>query len=355
MDVMELKQYIIDNDKIEFILEELGCHDIKSHFKEFRAGLPDRQNKTAIAIKKDTLGVKIFQSDEKIIRGDILTLCMTIKNIIFVKAIKYLHEILELEYKFKLKDTKEKEMNDPLQIFKRVKNKNNICNVYDIELLDENELTDYMPYPHIDWVREGIMPNTCEEFKIGYSPKYRRIIIPERYWCGEPNEFIGIMGRTIVPNFELFDIPKYFPIKSFPKSSNLYGLQENYKSIQESSVVVIAESQKSVLKRHSRNDKTVVSIGSHDISDEQVKIIIGLNVEVVIAMDVGISINHIRDMCEKFYNIRNVFYIYDKYNLLKDKEAPMDATNKIYNYLFKYRVKYDENEHKEYLKYKEDV
>ena len=55
-------------------------------------------------------------------------------------------------------------------------------------------------------------------------------------------------------------------------------------------------------------------------------------------------------MCEKFYGIRKVSYIWDSYDLLKSKDSPADAENKIYNFLFEFRRIYDENEHKKYLK-----
>ncbi len=278
---------------------------------------------------------------------------MTIKEMSFYEANKYIHDLFGFEHKFEHKKKDVKEFKDPLEIFKKVKKKKYSCDVSNLEIYTDEMLKEYVPYPYIDWIREGIMPWTCDKFKIGYSNQKKRIIIPERYWCGSENDYLGIMGRTVIKEFEMLDIPKYLAIKPYPRSINLYGLQENYQYIQEENYVVIAESQKSVLKRHSRNDKTVVAIGCHDISEEQVKILIGLNVEIIIAMDVGVDINHIRSMCERFYGIRKISYIYDKYNLLKDKEAPMDATNKIYNYLFKYRITYNEKERKEYLKWLE--
>jgi DNA primase len=353
MDNIQLKQYIIDNDKIEYILEKLECHDVKSYIKEYRAGIPGHNNKTAIVINKETLGIKIFQSDSHTVRGDIFSLAMTIKNISFPKSIKYLHEILGLKYKYNKNKSKDNEKVDPLEVFKKVKNRKKYFNVNDIEIYNENILDDYMPYPHILWIHEGIMPWTCEEFKIGYSPKHRRIVIPERKWDGNENEFVGIMGRTTIKEFEMLDIPKYYPLIPYPKGLNLYGLQENYKYIQEVNVVNVFESQKSVLKRHSRNDKTGVAVGCHDISDEQVRILISLDVDIIIQMDKGIDINHIRSLCDKFYTIRNIYYVYDKYGLLEDKESPADKSNKIYNYLFKYKIKYDEKERKEYLRWRE--
>ena len=56
-------------------------------------------------------------------------------------------------------------------------------------------------------------------------------------------------------------------------------------------------------------------------------------------------------MCEKFYHIRPVSYMYDKWDLLKgEKDSPMDAENKIYNFMFKHRIKYNEEEHKNYVR-----
>ena len=131
---------------------------------------------------------------------------------------------------------------------------------------------------------------------------------------------------------------------------NLYGLQENYEGIQKAGDVCVYESEKSVLKRHSRLDRTGVAVGSHNLSDEQVKILVGINVNITLAYDKDIPLKHIRSECERFYGLRNISYIYDKYDLLKEKDSPADAPNKIYNYLFKHRIKYDEKEHREYLK-----
>ena len=33
MELKELKQYIYDNQKVEFVLNEIGCHHVKYHQK----------------------------------------------------------------------------------------------------------------------------------------------------------------------------------------------------------------------------------------------------------------------------------------------------------------------------------
>ena len=67
-------------------------------------------------------------------------------------------------------------------------------------------------------------------------------------------------------------------------------------------------------------------------------------------MDNDVPIEEIWDMCEKFYGLRKVSYIRDRWKLLGPKDSPADAPNKIYNFLFKWRVPYDESKHRKYLK-----
>lgn len=345
----ELIKYIIDNEKIETVLNDLKCHSIKNHAKEYRCGLNGHHNKTSVVVNSETGKIRVYHSENETVKGDIITLCMHILNISFPDANKYLHKLLGLEYKYTIKKTKEKQY-DPLDIFKKIKTCSRV-DVNDIEVFDEKSLKDFIPYNHIDWFREGIMQWTCDEFNIGFSNEKKRIIIPHRWWCGDRNDYVGIIGRTIIKEYDLLDIPKYYPLKSYPKSLNIYGLQENYKHIQEAGYINVCESEKGVLLRHSKNDKTFGALCGHEISPEQTKILISLDVDIIIQVDEGISINHIRYLCEKFYNIRNVYYVFDKWGLLKPKESPTDKTNDIYNFLWKYKIKYDEKEHNLYLKW----
>ena len=356
MDAIELKQYIIDNNKIVDILEYLQCHHIKEHTTEYRAGLPCHSNTTALSVKKETLAARVFNSDN-ITKGDIFTLVMNLNNITFPESIKLIHTILGLEFKYKKTNKKEITKIDPLHIFKKVKRNKQTCNVNELEIYGEEILDDYLPYPYITWVNEGILPNTCKEFNIGYSPKHKRIIIPIRYWCGDKNDYLGIIGRTILKEYKMLDIPKYLAIKPFTRSLNLYGLQENYKHIQESGYVLVMESEKSVLKSHVYTEKTCVAVGVHEISTEQVRILISLNVDIIIAMDNDIDINFVRGLCDRFYGIRNVYYIYDKYEILGGKEtknAPVDCGYTKFKYLLKYKTKYDQAEKDVYVKWLEN-
>lgn len=351
MDIVSLKRYIFENEKIKYILEEIGCNHIVYHSNKeyYSCSNFNGDNPSAINVRNNEyLGVTNWTREKEFgDNSDIITLVQYNKNMSFIEAIKYLHKILELPFELKKKEDNQEKKVDYLNIFKRqLRSNRRAINVDDIHILDDKLLDDFVPMLHIDWFREGIMPWTREKFKLAYSYKHKRVVIPLRYWA--TGELLGFNQRTTVENYEEFNIKKYFITPTYPKALNLYGLYENYDSIQKAGYVVVAESEKSVLKRDSLGDGTVVALSGKSISDEQVRIIIGLNVEVVIGLDKDVDIDEVRHMCEKFKNARKVSYIHDFMGILGDKDAPMDASNKDYQFLFESRIVYDRSEQRKY-------
>lgn len=339
MKAYDLKQYIIDNEKTRDILEWLECHHIKSYKKIFSFGLPDSKNPNSTCIYKHSLKTIVYSKSNEL-KGDIFTLTMNIKNITFPQSVKEIHKILGLPYTINI-DDKEVEIKkiDILEIFKKAQRKHYNNSNDNLDIYNEEILREFVPIPYIEWVREGIMPYTQKEFGIGYSRLKNRVCIPWRYWCGNPNQYTGIIGRTLEENYKALGIPKYFPLISFPKSMNIYGLQENYKHIQEAGSVTVFEAEKSTLKAHSLNIKNCVSIGGHELSDEHIKILLSLDVEIIFAMDKDMEEQLSIDMCNKVKTFRKTGYIFDEYNLLKEKDSPMDHGLKVFKALLK-RIKY---------------
>lgn len=351
MTINELKEYIYEQNKIEYILEQLGCHDIKYNAQKeyWSAAQPDGDNPMGVCIRNNEyLNYRSFSRGIDYEDGqDLLSLVETIKKLSFIESVKYLHKILDLPFEFKRKEEKQQKKFDPLDIFKRVLRSNRrVVNVEDIHVLDDKLLNDFVPMLHISWFKEGITERTRKKFGIAYSYRYKRVVIPLRYWA--TGQILGFNQRTTVENYEEFGIKKYFITPTYPKALNLYGLYENYDSIQKAGYVVVAESEKSVLKRDSLGDGTVVALSGKSISDEQIRILIGLNVEIVIALDNDVNVNEVRFICDKFKNIRKVSYIKDFMGILGEKDAPMDACNKDYQFLFESRVVYDRNEQRKY-------
>lgn len=352
MTINELKGYIYNENKIEYILEQLGCHEIKRNDQKgyISAAHKDGDNPMGICIRNNEfLNYRSFSRGIDYEDGqDLISLVETTKKLSFIESVKYLHKILDLPFEFK-KQIKPKEKLDPLSVFKKVLRCNRtIVNVDDIKTLEDRILNDYVPLLHYSWLKEGVTERTRKKFGICYSYRYKRIIIPIRHWA--TGELVATNARTTVDNYEEFNIKKYILTSGYNKQLNIYGLYENYDAIQKAGYVTVYESEKSVLKRDALCDSTGVALSGHMLSEEQLRVLIGLNVDIVLAMDNDISIEEVRHMANKFYGIRNVYYIYDKWDLVPSKSSPADCPNKIFNFLMKHKIKYDENERKEYLK-----
>lgn len=354
MDIQSLKKYIHENDKIEYVLSSLGCHKIKHNEKRgyYSAAHKDGDNPAGVIIYDNeylnyiSYSRNVTSND----RQDIIDLIQYTNKIDFISALKWLHKVLDIEFTPYIKPKKEDEDKvDILSVFSDILGERyHIVDVADIHEIDEEAIDEYVQMLHINWFREGIMPWTRKKFGLCYSYRHNRMIVPLRYWID--GALLGFNQRTMVENWKELGISKYFITPSYQKGLSLYGLWENKKSIEEAGYCVVVESEKSVLKRDSRNDGTCIALQGKTMSEEQQRIIRSLNIsEVIIALDKDVPIDEVRCMCEKFYGFMNVSYIWDKWGLLGDKDSPCDADNKKYGFLFKWRVEYDENEHRKYI------
>lgn len=352
MAIAEMKKYMYDNSKIDFVLSELGCHNIKYHEKReyYSASFPDGDNPQGINVRNNiylnyrSFSRNVSYDDCK----DIIDLTMYIRKCEFREAVFFLHKLLGIEYKPMNKKKKEEKSDrrNPLEVFRRIRRRT--LNVDEIHVLDDELLDEYVPLLHIDWFREGIMPWTAKKFSLAYSYRHSRVVVPMKHWM--TGDLMGVNMRTTIENYKELGIMKYFITPTYQKNLNLFGLYENYKSIKEAGYCIVYEAEKSVLKRDSRNDPTGVALSGHTMSDEQVRILIGLNVEIIIAMDKDIPIEEVRNLCEKFYKIRHVSYIIDNDDLLGEKDSPADGHNKnVFQVLFDNRIRYDRGEHAKYL------
>ena len=90
----------------------------------------------------------------------------------------------------------------------------------------------------------------------------------------------------------------------------------------------------------SKGIRNTCCVCCHDLSDEQVKILIGLNVNIVLAYDSDIPLEFMENEAKKFKGLRNISIVINQYDILKDKESPADSTLKIWEALYKRRIVY---------------
>lgn len=361
MTTTELKKYINQNDKIPFILEKCGCTKIKlnskGEYSNYSACAPSGDNPMGCVIDcNDYLNYCSYSRgvsfDEQ---KDLIDFVQSAKNMSFLDAVKWLHQLLEIPISFSKKPAPQpvNKQDEIINMFKQYKTSRKVCDVNDIKFLDPKELRDFEPKLYIGWLREGVMPWAAKKFGIMYSYRNSRIIMPIHYWLD--GRVIGYNARTTVKDYDLLGISKFYITKDIRKDINLYGLWQNREAIEKARTLFLCEPEKGVLKMSSVGDDRWCALEGKTISSEQRRIILGLDIdEIVICLDKDVDIEKVWTLCEKFYGLKKVSYIHDKWNLLGEKDSITDKCFKVRDYLIKHRTVYDERMHKKYLKWLEN-
>ena len=121
----------------------------------------------------------------------------------------------------------------------------------DLPVFDENVLDVFLPYPHEEWLDEGISYETQKRFEVSYYIKDERIVLPHRSSIN--GDLIGIRGRAMSQE-DIDNGKKYMPIQvenqmyNHSTMFNLYGLHKTKEAVSRLRKVCIFEGEKSVLK-----------------------------------------------------------------------------------------------------------
>lgn len=330
MRVDELKEYIVDNNYIETILEDLGCGNIREHDGYFTASNPDGNNPQALTVynNESLITVNYTRNITKNKRAaDIFDLVSFYKDCSFPEALKYVHSILGLDYY-----SENTELPASLQILKMLKEMYEGKDEEDnapLKPISGQILTYYLPYGNKMWVDEGISLTVQSEFNIMYCPQTNYIAIPIFDSIGS---LVGIKGRYFGEPDEYH--PRFMYLEKCNKSRIIYGYWQNREFIKNSQYVIVVESEKSVLKLAEWGIRNVVATGGKTISKHQIELITRTSCIPIIAFDKDADENELQDIANMFMDGVSVYAIIDKDNLLEDKESPMDR-QEIWEVLYK--------------------
>ena len=223
----------------------------------------------------------------------------------------------------------------------------------EFEIYDPGVLKIFSKRYPVEWITDGITPAAIDKFNILYSISRNKIIIPHYYLDGS---LIGIRGRAL--NQEDIELGKYMPIEiegkwyNSPLSMNLYGLNINADNIRKQKKVIIAEGEKSVLQFDSMTDSNIcVATCGSSINKNQIDLLVknfDIN-EIILAFDKEyINYNDeqgkkyfakLEQLCRKYKNYANFSFIFDKENLLNEKDSPFDKGKDIFYKLYEKRIR----------------
>jgi len=337
MDIKQLKEYIFENNKIEGILQEIGCHSIKYHSSGYyTCANYDGNNKQAVTIYNDENINCINYTRDIGTPSDLLSLVCFNKKLSFFDGLKFICHFIGIDYYHNFDEN----IPESIRITKLIyEMKQGDINIEEKPLkpISNQILTYYKSYVNDMFANDNISYETQQEFQIGYDEQSNRITIPI---YSEIGDLIGIKGRLFKKELEEWE-QKYIYLEPCARSKILYGLNKTYSYIIKEGKVFLGESEKFVLQLWSMGYYNSVGIGGTKVTNYQIEKLTRLGINIIFAFDKGIEKKEIEDIADRFVDGINIYYLYDDKNILNDKESPSDNQGK-FEYLYKnclYKIK----------------
>ena len=331
----ELKEYIVDNNCIETILEELGCGHIRERDGYFTCSNPDGNNTQAVTVYNNESLITINYTRQLVKHKrvtDIFDLVAFYKDCSFPEALKHVHDILGLDYYAEhIQPTIGMQI---LYILNAERTDDNIEDNEPLKPIPQEILEYYLPYGNKMWTDEGISLSTQEEFRISYDAQSNYIAIPI---FDELGSLVGVKGRYFgVPDEQHL---RFVYLEKCNKSRVLYGYWQNKEHIKNHRELIVVESEKSVLKLAEYGHRNVVATMGKTISRYQVELIVRTGCIPIFAFDKDVEMEELEKIACMFDGNIPVYAIIDRDGLLDEKESPMDRED-VWIKLYKnYKVK----------------
>ncbi|MCZ8513388.1 toprim domain-containing protein [Paenibacillus filicis] len=349
MNYIEIKRKIYEDGKIKQLLELLGCHNVRVRGKNVVAALPDGDNTSSVQVSNDERLLLNVQTRN--ISGDIYNLIAYLKYGAITKqeAKKVIGACVYIVRKHLFNDDAWFDnVSMSHQIITLTKQKQEI-ELKPNKVLDERILNQYVMYPHIDFIKEGIDYNTQQLFEIGFDIQTERITIPIRNCYGE---LVGVKGR-IAKDAEQNSVSKYTFLYPCNKSIELFGLDKAINHIHEMNHVIVFESEKSVMLAHQWNYRNAVATMGKDISDAQIemlKCLLNDEIEIVIAFDKDTQNKESAINLMKRFDYNNISFIYDVDKIQSEHASPVDNGKEYWDRIYfqrfsRYPEKIKKHEH----------
>ena len=186
------------------------------------------------------------------------------------------------------------------------------------------------------WEQEGISRTSLERFQVKYDQFSDRLVYPIRNLSGE---IINVSGRTVDPQWKEKKLRKYTYFKPLGVLDTIYGLAENKEDILRKREIILFEGAKSVMLADSWGIKNTGAVLTSHLSPIQLKILAKLGCTVVFALDKEVPIREDQNIARLKRYVK-VEYLWDRDNLLDDKDSPVDKGQEVFQRLYEGRLRY---------------
>lgn len=187
------------------------------------------------------------------------------------------------------------------------------------------------------WEREGISRASMDKFQVFYDSFSDRLVYPIR---NPEGKIVNVGGRTLDPDWKEKGLRKYTYFRGWEGGMNLiYGLPENHACIMSSREVILFEGCKSVLLADTWGIHNCGALLTSHLSNNQMKILARLGCRVIFALDKDVPVREDHNI-KRLKQFVDVYYVYDKNNLLDEKDAPVDKGMETWKILYEDRRRY---------------
>ena len=185
------------------------------------------------------------------------------------------------------------------------------------------------------WEREGISRASLDKFQVFYDGFSDRLVYPIRNVNGK---IVNVGGRTLDPQWKEKNQRKYCYFYSWGTLDTIYGVAENMESIKKEGEIILFEGCKSVLLADTWGIHNCGAILTSHLNPNQMKILLKLGCRVVFALDKDVRVRDDHNI-QKLKRYLNVEYIWDREDLLSDKDSPVDKGQDVFQKLYSQRLK----------------
>jgi DNA primase len=186
------------------------------------------------------------------------------------------------------------------------------------------------------WLDEGISMESLKRFSVKYDAFSDRLVYPIRNLAGK---IVNIGGRSLDPEWKDKNLRKYTYFYGWGTMDTIYGLFDNLDEILKKREIILFEGCKSVLLADTWGIKNAGAILTSHLNPHQMKILARLGCRVVFALDKEIRIREDHNI-QKLKNYVEVEYLWDREDLLDDKDAPVDKGAEVFKKLYEGRLRY---------------
>lgn len=284
-------------------------------------------------------------------QGDIFNLVQKVNHVVFVEALVYICNILNIDAGYTACKTK-------ADVYDWRKD----CMPYlhkgyktecDLMVYDDNILNFFSELYPLSWLDEGISSQTLQRYEIKYYPFHNSVVIPCR---DESGNLIGIRERFLNP--EDCANGKYRPLTmlhnnftfKFPTNQMFYGIYNNIEAIKKQKRVWLVEGEKSVLKSDTwfGEDSVALAMYGINLGDNRRDFLMSLGVEeVVIMIDNDFTTTdsdeyllfkqRVKKIADKLKGFCTVSVCYNNQNYDMYKCNPFDMTKTQFDILYEER------------------